>query len=239
MTPLDRVIADISAQDPPFSDRIVGTDAASIAALELAAGEVLPPDYRDFLSRMGHSADWLAIEAADFTIDTILPCYAAGQGRSVPGYWLIGKATSDPYADVYLAVENSGRSRVVSFPSPPRGDFSAFARVHLRPVAGSLPQLLALEAFRTFRTSRFSYHRTVRRDVIAHDSLASLDPFVTAAGMNPLWYSNDWVRVYDGRESSAVAYGFPNCAWFATLHAGTTEAIAALERRLAIAQLHQ
>ena len=234
MNAIDRAIEEIAARDAPFAACIAGADMTQISALEALAGDTLPAEYRDFLVRLGRSADWLRIEAADFTIDTMLACYAEGLGRPAPDHWLIGKGVTDPYMDVYLAAQADGATRVVSFPSPPRGNFAAFAAVHRRPVAGSLPQLLALEAFHTLRIGRLP-QRVVRRDRIGGGALAELDAVFASVRLSPLWFSNDWVRVYDGADAAVVAYGFPDCAWFATLHASDAAVLRALDQRAAAA----
>ena len=231
-TPVDRIIEEIAQRDPRFPRQIRGASEDEIAALERDAGGVAPPDHRDFLRRMGHSSDWLVPEAGDFTIDALSTYYDSGLPPPPPGHWMIACGIGDAPADIHLRDEGQGVWRVVSFPPAPRRNFAAFARTHLRPVSGSLPQLLAVAAFRQLRLPALPWRAVLEGQGLNQRYLSRLEPVFVAEGLHPTWYSDDWRRTYDDTDLIAIVAELPDCPCVVIINARCAESLRDLTARV-------
>ncbi len=226
-SPIDRLVDFIAERDPPFARQIEGATAEEIARLEAAVGRPLPSVYRRFLERMGRRADWLKMGEARFDIAALIKYYEFATLPDPPGYLVIGRASGDPYYDVYLWQQSPTDLRVVSFPPPPPHNFEAFLRKNIRRVAGSLPQMLGDLALAMFRNHELPYHRQVEgaAALAVKPRLPQLDALLAAQGIAPLWYSNDWMRTYESPDAIVTAYESPGTGrLIIDLRAGTQTA---------------
>jgi hypothetical protein len=217
-TPIDRAIEEIARRDQRFPNQIRGASDDEIGALEQYASRAVPPDHRDFLRRMGHSSDWLVLETGDFSIDALITYYASGLPPPPPGYWMIARGMGDTPADMHLRHEGEDIWRVVSFPPAPRFNFATFALTHLRPVAGSLPQLLALAALRQLRLPRLPRRAVLEGLGLNQRYLPRLELVLATMGLSPAWYSDDWRLIYDDTELAIVAAELPDCPCVVIIH---------------------
>jgi hypothetical protein len=205
---IDRAVSFIAESDPRFPEQIRGATGEEIDRLETAIGRPLPGVYRRYLERMGRGMDWLKIADARFDVDSLVRYYENLPGRDPEGYLLIGRSNGDPYYDVYLWQESEDQLRVVSFPPPPSRGFEEFARINLKVVAGSLPQLLCDAALRVSRFHLLPYRRQVESSAVLGrpTALRQLDSILAEKELLPLWYSNDWMRTYDSGKDIVTAY---------------------------------
>ena len=209
-TPIDDAIDYIAQLDPPFSSAIFPASGHEIAELEAVAGagKPLPAAYRCFLERMGHGLDMPRLPAANYDIQAVIARYRFGYAPP-PGFWMIGRAKDDPYYDVYLFAPTGAESRIMSFPPPPVKGFSEFARKNVAIQAGNLPQWLACAAFEAFRYPRFAKFWVKSSRATGAHKLAACDAAITGCGLAPLWFSDDWKRVYESPSGVAVATEYP------------------------------
>ncbi|MBK9167885.1 MAG: SMI1/KNR4 family protein [Bryobacterales bacterium] len=221
---IDHVISDIALYDPGFPSAIRGASPEEIRALENAAGASLPDVYREFLLRMGRRHDFLILGDADFSIGAVTAYYEHGL-RPPPGFWLIGRAKGDPYIDTYLHSRAGQNSRIVAFPAPPASGFEQFARTHLRFLAGSLPQWIALSALELLRFDAFPAAELLAGARGNARALGPCEQALASVGLRPLWFSNDWVRVYEGPDGMAVATEYPGGRLIVDLRAADEAAL--------------
>ncbi len=207
-TPIDDAVAYIAGLDPGFPGRIFPATAHEIADLEAVAGAPLPPAYRGFLERMGHGLEMPFLPPAHFDIQRVIARYRHGYVPP-PGFWMIGRAKGDPYYDVYLYAPTGAESRIVSFPPPPVSGFTEFARKNMSMLAGNLVQWLCCAAFEEFRYPLFDKTWVKSTAAPSARKLAACETAITACGLTPLWFSDDWKRIYEGPYGIATATEFP------------------------------
>lgn len=154
--------------DPSVGDRIRGADAASIDALERAVERPLPPDYREFLARMGESSGDL-VRRGDFRIGTALAFYERlrrGRGPRLAAqrrarYLFVGACVGGEgvYPDFYLDGEGEPRGRVVESETLLRPEYGLLDDGLV--TAGSLAQLVVGEAFFRLRIGGLPFRRSL------------------------------------------------------------------------------
>jgi len=206
-TPIDTAVAYIAQFAPEFPTRISPATAREIAELEAVAG-VLPQAYRWFLERMGHGLDMPFLPPAYYDIQRVIARYRHGY---IPprGFWMIGRAKDDPYYDVYLYSPTGAESRIVSFPSPPVNGFPEFARKNMSMLAGNLAQWLCCAAFEEFRYPLYDQTWVKSSATPGAHKLAACDAAIVGCGLTPLWFSDEWKRLYEGRDGVATVTEFP------------------------------
>jgi hypothetical protein len=212
---IDRIVEFIAERDPRFPALIRGAAPEEIAQLEAAACRTLPAVYRRFLERMGRNLAWLQIGNGSFDVDSVIRYYEYNVLPDPLGHLLFGRGGGDPRYDYYLwdwEPPGSGATiqRVVSFPPPPSEDVEAFLRRYMRPIAGTLPQLLGSAALATFCHHRLTLLRQVEEEgSLERPRLVGLDNVLRAHDVVPLWFSNDWQRTYERNDLLVTAMESP------------------------------
>lgn len=228
--PLDETLAYIERFVPGYGERVHGATVAELEELQAAAGGApLPEPYRQHLLRLGHGLSLPRLTPARYDIVSLTARYRHWN-PTPPGFWLLGRATQDPYYDVYLYAPPGATARVVAFPSPPASGFAEFARRHLVALAGNLPQWLAGAVFREHRLAAFGRLQVLNTRQAQARRLSQCDAALATVGLQPLWFSDDWCRYYEtkeGRGGVAMVTEFPGTPTTVLLRTDTTERLAA------------
>jgi hypothetical protein len=235
-TSIREVVAWIARRDPQFPSQLRAASEDEIAFLESVAGRPLPTEYREFLALMGHGTGWLTLADADLDIETVT-AYSRALGKAVPSdHFFIGRALSDPFYDIYLHVPAPGLTRVVSFPKAPSTNFAAFAAVHRLTLAGSLSEWIGTAALVALRFPELPARMMISSPAINSGRLMNGEHMLSELGLQPLFFSNDWVRAYDGDGVAGIGFEFPRCRCHFDLRAVQAVALrplaAAAERAL-------
>ena len=238
---IEAAVASIAQWEPGFPRQVFPATAHEVEELERlrAAGAPMPAVYRDFLSRMGHGLAMPALPAARYDIGDIVARYRHGY-LPPPGFWMLGRAHSDPYFDVYLFSPTGAESRVVSMPPPPpQGgpEFAAFARRTMLMLAGNLPQWLCAAALRQYRFPQFPAQWVGSSAQPGARKLAACDSMLVQAGFSPYWFSDDWQRIYEapGRRGLVFVTEFPGMHTAALLRMVNDDALQSLRPAVELA----
>jgi len=207
MNSVDRLVTYIAAYDPLFPGSVQPASAAEIESLQAALGRSVPGVYVDFLSTMGGGMSWLHPADADFHAATIVQYYIEQSWRP-PGYVTIGVALNDPFFDIYLEDSGLPEPRVITMPRGPSADLEALKKAYRHPLAGSLVEYLGKHAFRQLRLAAFT--EKARLVLPRSASMARAGFALTGARLQSVWFSNDWVQIFDADDAAVIATQFPN-----------------------------
>ena len=230
MSEMERVVEFIAQQDAQFSDTVKGASPEEIAELTDAVGRPLPDIYRQFLSHFGKDMGWLKPAQAKFDIGSITGFYQWTTPNVPDDFLLIGRASGEPYIDVYL--RNGSGSRIWSFGPPPPNRFQEVFDHHSWPLAGNLPQFLALSAFRK-RASEFVNKKRLSDNQKQSGLLGQIDPCFQSLDLTPEWFSDDWIRIYCGKAMVASAVQLPRRDFVLTLYGNDSELISTCASEIA------
>jgi hypothetical protein len=224
--PLEQTLSYIERWLPGFGQQVVGATPSELDDLQAAAGgSALPAPYRQYLLRLGHGLSLPRLTPAHYDVAALTARYRSGRGAP-KGYWLLGRASADPYYDVYMYSPQGTESWVVALPEVPASGWADFARRHLVPLAGSVAQWLAGAVFRSHCLPAFAHQQVLSSPKPQARCLARCDAALAAVGLQPLWFSDDWCRFYEGPGGAALASEFPGAHTALLLRADTRERLA-------------
>lgn len=202
MAAIDAVLNYVAAADPLVLRGVQPASPAEITALQNLVPAPLPAIYREFLERMGHGMDWLAVQRADFSIEAVSRFYERPPWTPPDNMLLIARPRLDAAYDIYLTLRPEGTHRVISFPPPLPGETLDPESIY--PIAGSLEEMIGTRGFRVLRmnTQPLGARHCANGDAATPEQVyASLAPL----GFRKLWFSNDWNVVCEAPTAGIVA----------------------------------
>ena len=228
MSDVDDTIAFCKRLDPLFEDRLRGAAADALDRLRQRAP--LQPVHVEFLQRMGTEAPGVELDAMDMTVQGLLDAYEKTEGQLPEGMALLGVAEDDPWFDLVLDGATVG-----VIPSCVGGDFDEASRDEVRPVAGSLPELLCLRFLEeSYGGDEYRYERRAGQVEVEPDALRRAEGVATREGFVLSSLSNEATRVLLRDKVLLIVRQFPGRALRAAVHAsspaGVNEVITLLQR---------
>ncbi|HUQ95774.1 MAG TPA: hypothetical protein VM120_29115 [Bryobacteraceae bacterium] len=208
MTSMERLAGYIATYDPPFAKAIAGADAADVQDLEAALGRDLPPVYLDFLNVMGKSMDWLRPANAAFDAVSLTEYYREQSWRP-EGFVKIALGQDDPFFDIYLEDADAATPRVVTMPRGPTKDLDAWRKAYRHPLAGSLTEYLGTSAYNKLRMAAMPEKARMTGSKPGSRAILQVEKECSQLSLQPVWFSNDWVKLFYAEDAGAVAKQFP------------------------------
>lgn len=211
MQTFERLIETLAQHAPHDAGSIEGASTDEIAELERAVGSPLPEIYKEFLLIMGEKIDWLCPSNSRFDIESLTKYHASEEQRPTNEYLAIGLAEEDPFFDTFLEFGQNGETTIVMMPQDLETDFEELKEDWRHPQAGSLPEYIGSTAIRTYKLSKMPLSIRLAADYGKEKSLLSrVDATLNPFDLRSLWFSNDWVKVFDSDDATVIATHFPD-----------------------------
>jgi len=199
MISFDEVVAYITDYDPQFPGAIEGASPGEIAELEALIGGELPEVYRDFLAVMGRNIGWIDVQHFDFRVGTVIEYYRRDSAIPVRRFLRIGSDTKDPSFNPHLQLSYvAPELEVVAFPGCTPATLAEITAGYMKPVAGSMQEMISRPAFRIFEIFGPGRRPVIIRTAVHEsgqiDRLESM--LLEQYGLQPVFWSSRPVRGY-------------------------------------------
>jgi hypothetical protein len=193
MTDFERFVEYVAGYDAAFPKAIRGATPEQLAELDELLGGRAPAAYRDFLTAMGQSMDWITVRAIDFHIEGVLAWYRANRWLSPSEFVRIGTEQDEPRVHPYLEVHvNPGELPVVGLPPCSAASIRVVAAESLSPVAGSLVEMAAYPVFRAYELKKAARQPAgLRARHWSAQAMPAAAGILAAMNFQRLWWSTE------------------------------------------------
>jgi hypothetical protein len=189
-SPIVRAIEFCTQFDAAFPSAIAGAPAGQIERIEQAMPRPMSGVLRDFLSRLSVRHAWLDFGSFSTGPDDLLALRSETLGMLPDKVELLAVTMNEVEADIFLLDADGDRGGVAFHPILEDPDTEGFDHQELEWLAGSLQELICLQALNRHYSTRQPHQATFTEREPRAQSLDRTRAIARRLGFAPYWFSS-------------------------------------------------